>query len=162
MNCLNCGAPLTADDEPGRLSCSHCSSLRLLTDSDLTVDQVALLSQPADGECPACGIGLVVARLDDWSLKACPACRGLLFSSAAFGQLMLARRQAYAGPEGEPRPLPAHELERALNCPGCGQPMETHPYCGPGNTVVDSCYPCRLLWLDASELRRIETAPGKR
>jgi hypothetical protein len=34
--------------------------------------------------------------------------------------------------------------------------MDTHPYSGGGNAVVDTCEECGLIWLDAGELAIIE------
>jgi Zn-finger nucleic acid-binding protein len=34
--------------------------------------------------------------------------------------------------------------------------MDTHPYFGGGNAVVDTCERCGLIWLDAGELPIIE------
>lgn len=34
--------------------------------------------------------------------------------------------------------------------------MESHPYYGPGNIVIDTCTPCGYLWLDHGELTRVE------
>jgi hypothetical protein len=39
--------------------------------------------------------------------------------------------------------------------------METHPYFGPGNVVIDSCAGCELIWLDFGELKQIVAAPGR-
>ena len=39
--------------------------------------------------------------------------------------------------------------------------METHPYYGPGNVIIDSCTGCDLVWLDFGELAQIADAPGK-
>jgi hypothetical protein len=36
--------------------------------------------------------------------------------------------------------------------------METHPYYGPGNIVVDTCSECGYLWLDHGEITRVENA----
>jgi Zn-finger nucleic acid-binding protein len=38
--------------------------------------------------------------------------------------------------------------------------METHPYYGPGNVIIDSCGECDLVWLDFGELKQISDAPG--
>jgi Zn-finger nucleic acid-binding protein len=38
--------------------------------------------------------------------------------------------------------------------------METHPYYGPGNVIIDSCSRCELIWLDFGELKQIADAPG--
>ncbi len=39
--------------------------------------------------------------------------------------------------------------------------MDTHPYYGPGNVVIDSCESCQAVWLDFGELRQIVNAPGQ-
>ena len=39
--------------------------------------------------------------------------------------------------------------------------METHPYYGPGNIVIDACIQCHLLWLDPGELKQVLDAPGR-
>ena len=38
--------------------------------------------------------------------------------------------------------------------------MDTHPYYGPGNIVIDNCPACHIIWLDAAELKAIQEAPG--
>ena len=61
-----------------------------------------------------------------------------------------------------PVPLEPLELQRRVDCPRCHAPMDVHPYYGPGNTVIDSCRSCGLVWLDQGEITRIERAPGRR
>jgi Zn-finger nucleic acid-binding protein len=39
--------------------------------------------------------------------------------------------------------------------------MDTHPYYGPGNVVIDNCGRCGLVWLDFGELDRIISAAGR-
>jgi hypothetical protein len=39
--------------------------------------------------------------------------------------------------------------------------MDTHPYYGPGNVVVDNCARCAVIWLDCGELAAIRDAPGR-
>jgi Zn-finger nucleic acid-binding protein len=58
-----------------------------------------------------------------------------------------------------PRPMNPDDLKRALRCPKCGWKMDTHPYAGPGNIVIDNCPRCELNWLDHAELRRVASAP---
>jgi Zn-finger nucleic acid-binding protein len=53
------------------------------------------------------------------------------------------------------------ELERETACPRCERMMETHPYYGPGNVVIDNCPRCSLVWLDYGELAAIRDAPGR-
>ncbi len=60
-----------------------------------------------------------------------------------------------------PRPLNLEELSREIACPYCSEPMETHPYLGPGNVIVDNCGKCKVIWFDYGELNRIVTAFGR-
>jgi Zn-finger nucleic acid-binding protein len=39
--------------------------------------------------------------------------------------------------------------------------MDTHPYGGPGNIVVDNCEKCQIIWLDYGELKKVINAPGR-
>jgi Zn-finger nucleic acid-binding protein len=59
-----------------------------------------------------------------------------------------------------PAPLDRGALRRKIRCPHCKGVMNTHPYGGPGNIVVDNCESCRLVWLDTGELKSVINAPG--
>jgi Zn-finger nucleic acid-binding protein len=63
-------------------------------------------------------------------------------------------------PESE-RPADWKDLKRQVHCPQCGGEMDTHPYGGPGNIIIDNCPRCRVNWLDHSELARIVRAPDR-
>ena len=39
--------------------------------------------------------------------------------------------------------------------------MDTHPYGGPGNIVIDNCAGCELNWLDYGELQRVGRAAAE-
>lgn len=39
--------------------------------------------------------------------------------------------------------------------------MNTHPYYGPGNVVIDTCSHCEVIWLDRAELGTTTGAPGR-
>jgi len=51
--------------------------------------------------------------------------------------------------------LSREEPQRGIACPACHQLMDTHPYYGPGNVVINDCGGCGLVWLDFGELDRI-------
>jgi len=53
------------------------------------------------------------------------------------------------------------EMDRRIPCPQCGQEMDTHPYGGGGNVVMEDCERCELNWLDHGELERIVQAPDR-
>jgi len=79
-----------------------------------------------------------------------------------FAGLVQNRRANYSGSGVQPAPLEPVELQRHIDCPRCRTVMEVHPYYGPGNTVIDSCRTCGLIWLDQGEMSRMERAPGRR
>jgi Zn-finger nucleic acid-binding protein len=92
-------------------------------------------------------------------VKHCPRCRGVLIQKPHFLYATNYIRSKARGVEVSPRPLKKEELERRVLCPQCGKKMDTHPYAGPGNIVIDSCPSCMLNWLDQEELYRITRAP---
>jgi Zn-finger nucleic acid-binding protein len=65
-------------------------------------------------------------------------------------------------PEIIPPPVRMAEVERQIYCPSCRRKMDTHPYGGPGNVVIDNCPRCKVNWLDHDELHRITRAPERR
>jgi len=91
----------------------------------------------------------------------CPQCQGLLAMQSTFPAIVRRIRARAKGAPARPRPLDREELERRLICPNCGQTMDTHPYAGPGNVVVDVCARCELIFLDNGELSAIRDAPGR-
>lgn len=157
-NCENCGAPLTLVREHDYLLCDYCKTYYF---PQANADGVRLLGQDEEGRrCPVCQEPLKLASLDELPGLYCGHCRGLLMEQVVFGQLVALRRGRASGPGVQRPPLDRMQLERRLRCPNCGQVMETYPYSGPGNIVIDACLRCQAIWLDTGELQAIENAPG--
>ena len=125
-------------------------------------DRVQPVSQQSQLHCPLCPTLLVGAKLDGAAVLYCDDCRGVLVPSDVFSQVVANRRVAFQGPETAPTPLDVRAYDRQLDCPICSQRMETHPYYGPGNVMIDSCAACKFIWVDRGELAAIEQAPGLR
>lgn len=161
MNCENCGG-LTAPDVTGTvLRCQFCESVQFLGEGH-GPDGLVLTGPESETSCPlGCG-PLSGGVLDGYPVAGCPECLGILIRADEFGLLVSERRARWCGAELRPRPVDPESLHRAAGCPGCGYRMETHPYYGPGNAVVDSCGRCGLVWLDAGEVAAIEQSPGRR
>ncbi len=100
--------------------------------------------------------------MDDHAVRACPGCYGVAIPQPTLGLLVASRRAACRGPERPPLPIEGADLSRRRDCPLCREPMEVHPYYGPGNSVIESCANCRLVWLDVGELSAVGQAPGLR
>jgi Zn-finger nucleic acid-binding protein len=100
--------------------------------------------------------------MDGLKVEHCEGCHGVLIQRHLFAMLVRDRRADFRGAEARPIPLDFDQLKLIVDCPGCKQAMEVHPYYGPGNIVIDSCSDCGLVWLDSGEMSRIEVAPGRR
>lgn len=162
MNCTQCGGLLRLSTAHGPyLECDHCGSEFPLPDTPSGVDGLVPLGRPTEHHCPRCENGLELAVLDEAPIEHCGHCKGLLLEDQLFAVVVQERRWAYRGPE-KVSPFDPAALESRFQCPSCERNMDRHPYNGPGNVVIDSCFGCGWIWLDAGELHRIEQAPGRR
>ena len=159
MNCKNCGAPLKLVGDRNYLFCEYCLALYFPEAS--SPDGVVVLGEgEKDIKCPVCALRLVLGAIDDVQVLHCSRCRGILANQDAFLDIVNYRRARASGPPDRPRLLRQADLLRKLYCPICGQLMDTHPYYGPGNFVIDACICCRVVWLDYGEVGIVTNAPG--
>lgn len=144
----------------GYFFCRYCGSFHF--PETVGDDGVRVVAEGrGTGVCPICRKTLSSAMLDERHLvEYCVNCRGVLVSRSTFADVVRLRRAWATGPPGAPVPLSHAELQRRVECPRCAAPLETHPYFGPGNVVIDSCGACDVIWLDFGELKQIVDAPG--
>ena len=156
--CENCGASMTP--VPGRdyFFCEYCGSLCFPRPSE---DGVVVLGESGDVDCPVCSTALSTASVADVRVLHCATCRGILTKQESFLAVVKFLRAQASGEPDPVRPVNRDELERVIRCPYCGMTMDTHPYYGPGNVVVDNCARCAVIWLDFGELAAIRDAPGR-
>ena len=161
MNCQNCGAPMELFARRRHFFCRHCGSFHFLDAPE--IDGLRLLARSGhERACSICKGALARALFDEaHAVEYCERCRGVLMSRGSFADIVTRRRAWASSVPVEPLPMDRIELERRVRCPSCQGPMETHPYFGPGNVVMDSCEPCGLVWLDFGELDQIVAAPGR-
>jgi len=130
--------------------------------SPLTTDRITPLDSELSSKCPVCSEPLQTGEIDGHKALYCRQCYGILIRNASFGDVIRNRRAARIQQEGQDvRPIDPAEYDRTLNCPACHRRMETHPYYGPGNVVIDSCSGCGYVWLDHGELATLEHAAGR-
>ena len=158
MNCKNCGAPLVLVWEKEFFCCEYCNTLYF---PESNKDYVRPLELPSELNCPICQLPLIQALLDQTRVLHCSRCKGILVDTFSFFPTIIFIRGKFDGPEITPRPLSDMDLQRELKCPRCHQKMDTHPYAGPGNIVIDTCNDCALNWLDYGEFYRIVNAYGR-
>ncbi|MGB7343031.1 MAG: zf-TFIIB domain-containing protein [Pirellulaceae bacterium] len=112
--------------------------------------------------CPTCHSELRIGAIEKTQFAGCDRCGGMLFQQSVFGMVIMHLRANYVGATPIPSPMNPDELRVHRTCTVCDSMMETYPYAGPGNSVIDSCQQCQLIWLDAGELDRLVEAPGRR
>lgn len=149
---------MTLEEGKEYLTCGYCGDLYF---PEATADGVRVLGEHSDLCCPVCRVNLAHAAVAGERVLYCERCRGLLVEVDVFIALVaaLAARSANRG-EAARRTDP-RELERRLDCPRCHERMDTHPYGGPGNIVIDNCAGCELNWLDYGELQRVGRAAAE-
>ncbi len=138
--------------------CEYCSSFAFPEPSP---DGVVMLGERSDVDCPICSTTLSTASVAEMRVLHCVECQGVLAEQEAFSTIVRFLRAQATGEPDPVRPVNREELEREIACPCCGRTMETHPYYGPGNVVIDNCAQCELIWLDYGELAAIRDAPGR-
>ena len=159
MNCPNCGAALTVVGDRDYLFCRYCGDFHF---PKATPDSVTVLGEASTVACPICRDQLVSAVIARQApVLYCRKCRGVLVSQADFVHVTRELRASAEGPEGPLHRITPEERERQVMCPVCNRRMDTHPYYGPGNVVIDLCPACQLVWLDYGELSIIVNAPGR-
>ncbi len=158
-NCPKCGAPITLKPDTQGFKCDYCHAVFFPGEED---DGVQVSGEPADPSlaCPLCEQTLVNATIAKIPVLYCTQCHGLLMPMNVLPGLIDSLRAGVDKPAVQTAPDPG-ELKRAIECPKCHRRMDTHPYAGPGNVVIDSCGDCFLIWLDCGELMRIAHAPDE-
>jgi len=152
MNCRNCGAAMQPVGNRSYFRCDHCSTFDFpATNGDGVADVGAVTELP----CPVCQVNLSVGAIEGHTVRYCTACQGFLATNADFGEIVPKKRNQFSDQPTIPRSFDPKELQRRLKCPQCRKMMDTHPYGGGGNAVVDTCDRCKLIWLDAEELEVI-------
>ena len=122
----------------GYYFCRYCGSFHFPQSAG--DDGIRVLGEENEAKaCAVCAKPLASALLDEsHPVRYCRNCRGVLLARASFATVVHRRRAWATDPPGPAIPLDRAHLERPVSCPVCRRRMETHPYFGPGNVVIDS------------------------
>jgi Zn-finger nucleic acid-binding protein len=139
-------------------SCEYCTWIYY---PEETQDGIRATDIEENLECPLCHNPLVLAYVGKIKVSTCSRCRGILIEQPTFLRVIQYMRSKVKEPLLSPPPVRMEEVERKLHCPSCHMLMDTHPYAGPGNIIIDNCPRCNLNWMDHNELYRVtHTADG--
>lgn len=134
----------------------------------INFDQDAILSEKPTGiECPTCKklwreSELFFGAVGECQFAGCKNCGGMLFQQETFALLVAHLRAITPAPVKPPNPMDSAQLSVRRSCPTCDSTFETHSYAGPGNSVIDTCSTCHVIWFDSGELNNLVNAPGRR
>jgi Zn-finger nucleic acid-binding protein len=162
MRCKVCGAPMDLVQNRDYFTCRYCLAFHFPDTKPVTNDEVRLLGAgKTKVRCPVCAPAkLVPASIDRQPVLFCDTCRGVLVTTGVLSTIVEIRRKRRRRVRVDPAPIDPEELKRAVFCPRCRKRMDTSPYLGPGNMVIDACGECCLVWLDHGEIGTIERHPG--
>ena len=152
MNCKQCGAPIQIGPDRSLFRCEYCGSFDI---PEPDKDGVALLDEVSPLNCPVCMTPLVTAVVEGIHILSCPTCRGNLIDQVKLHYTLRLAAPIDTTAEDELHPANKSELKRKLSCPSCKKTMETYPYGGSGNIIIQGCDRCQWIWLDFGELPRI-------
>jgi Zn-finger nucleic acid-binding protein len=156
MTCPACGAAMHVATGKDYLVCDYCGTTHF---PDPNPDGVRVLGEATVSPCPRCKPTLVTGTIAGAHILYCNQCHGLLISMGDFMAVVEELRSRHTQSEYAGQQPDWSDLDRHTNCPKCGRQMDTHPYCGPGNVIIDTCENCSVNWLDYGELQRIVRAP---
>jgi Zn-finger nucleic acid-binding protein len=152
MNCKQCGAPMNVDEGQNIFHCEYCGGYDF---PDPNQDGVALLDETSPYACPICKKTLVAAIVKNVRIFSCPNCRGNLIDQSKMLPILRQAQPLDSISEDVLSPHNPSELTRTAVCPSCQKMMNSYPYGGPGNIIIQGCAQCRLIWLDFGELSKI-------
>lgn len=144
------------DEERACLVCDYCGAVNV---PQPNADGVGIVGEGSGEKCPVCGESLKLGLVGAQRVLTCENCHGVRIPLGSFLPLIEALRAAGGAFIAQPPPLDQKAWDRHLRCPECGDELDTHPYGGPGNVMIDVCERCSAVWLDQGELYRIAHSP---
>jgi len=118
-------------------------------------------------QCPRCETPLIVEQVEDVEIEMCPTCHGVLVENRELTDILQKELPVLVN-EGESI-IDRKEIklikQSETRCPRCQQPMREFNYgykkeddYASTDIVINSCLPCKTVWLDSGEINAIRFA----
>ena len=110
-------------------------------------------------DCPICTAALRRIRYEGVEINTCDGCGGEFVGPDQIAHIVNIRETRFTSENSAPAPRfgpPEPRDERTLSCPKCFNNMAPANYAADTGIFVDRCGACGGLWLEASELERIQ------
>lgn len=113
--------------------------------------------------CPNCQSDLQTINYEGIAIETCDKCNGEWLDNAELGKIVRIRevrfdpdeRRAIAESTTITGVVP-EGVDRDLKCPKCDATTDAVNYGGDTGFIIDRCTSCRGIWLDGSELEKIQ------
>ena len=114
-------------------------------------------------QCPNCDAALRTIDYEGIRIETCDGCAGEWLDADELGHIVKVRevrfnpdeRRAIAQAAGITG-VKLEDVDRDLKCPKCGATTDAINYGGDTGIVIDRCTGCAGLWLDGTELEKIQ------
>jgi len=105
--------------------------------------------------CPRCHLTLDTTDYQGVDLESCSRCGGQWLDPEHLRSIL----DTVEAPAGQTTPPASGADRRAakenLPCPSCGQALAPFNYAGDSGIILDKCFACGHIWLDAGELEEV-------
>ncbi len=114
-------------------------------------------------KCPNCSTTLETIDYEGIKIETCPGCEGEWLDAGELKHITKTREVIFD--PGQRRAVAAtakitgvvlKDVDRDLVCPKCGGQTDAINYGGDSGIIIDRCSGCRGIWLDGSELEKIQ------
>jgi Zn-finger nucleic acid-binding protein len=159
MNCVSCGAPLSATSD----KCEHCDTLNDTDFRRLGEGRVEAAAETSeDLRCPRCQTELMalnIAMGDRYGVHRCKKCLGTFFRSEDLEKLVLSVAEGQSLDEKRIATLCKESPREVwpiayIPCPQCRQTMHRKSFGEGAGVICDRCKE-HGVWLDGGELGKL-------
>ncbi len=113
--------------------------------------------------CPSCKAQLQTINYEGIFIETCNECNGEWLDEAELGKIVRIREVKFDPDERRAiaqsttiTGVILEDVDRDLACPKCNGTTDAVNYGGDTGIIIDRCTTCRGIWLDGSELEKIQ------
>lgn len=111
-------------------------------------------------KCPRCSVQVTCKTHGDTEIEFCESCEGLILDSTELDEIATETEGSVEYSIALHPNDTSVDTSQLMNCPKCTPPtlMKRIKFLGDSEVYLDRCDECALLWLDKSELDKVNQA----
>lgn len=114
-------------------------------------------------DCPICKTTMQAIEYEGIAIESCRSCGGEWLDGDELDKVTSIREEKFSVEERRAiaesttiTGVKLKDVDRQLDCPGCGWPSEPINYGGGTGLILDRCMGCGGFWLDDGELEKVQ------